>query len=219
MPQSSKPQSSKAPSGKAPSGKATDSQKPKRRGRRIPQTVWPGILQKYQLGSTLTAIAEEFDCTPSAISYIVKRAEEIYGDLTGADHLPRPVRRTTGSVQQPSQLRPKEECQPASSQDTSQDNCQDTGRAEPLDEMEARLASNAEMLLACYRQWQQGNAETDENSGARDEAMKLAEQLHDMRRSLAKLEIMLSRDGLKGSTTTAPQRPPRSRYAQGWTPA
>lgn len=54
----------------------------RRRGRRIKQTAWPGILKLYQDGATLTAIARIYDCTPSAICYIVKKAERIYGDLT-----------------------------------------------------------------------------------------------------------------------------------------
>lgn len=51
-----------------------DSESPKRRGR-IPQTAWPRILERYKAGATLSAIAREFDCTPSAISYIVRKAE------------------------------------------------------------------------------------------------------------------------------------------------
>jgi hypothetical protein len=54
----------------------------RRRGRRIKQTAWPGILKLYQDGATLTAIARIYDCTPSAICYIVKKAERVYGDLT-----------------------------------------------------------------------------------------------------------------------------------------
>lgn len=47
---------------------------PKRRGR-IPQSAWPQILERYRAGATLSAIAREFECTPSAISYIVRKAE------------------------------------------------------------------------------------------------------------------------------------------------
>ena len=47
---------------------------PKRRGR-IPQSAWPQILERYRGGMTLSAIAREFECTPSAISYIVRKAE------------------------------------------------------------------------------------------------------------------------------------------------
>jgi len=47
---------------------------PKRRGR-IPQAAWPRILGMYKSGATLSAIAREFDCTPSAISYIIRKAE------------------------------------------------------------------------------------------------------------------------------------------------
>ncbi|WP_173012762.1 hypothetical protein [Niveispirillum sp. SYP-B3756] len=51
-----------------------DAESPKRRGR-IPQSAWPRILERHRAGVTLSAIAREFDCTPSAISYIVRKAE------------------------------------------------------------------------------------------------------------------------------------------------
>jgi transposase-like protein len=52
----------------------TEPEAPKRRGR-IPQSAWPHILERHRAGATLSAIAREFDCTPSAISYIVRKAE------------------------------------------------------------------------------------------------------------------------------------------------
>jgi len=52
----------------------SETETPKRRGR-IPQSAWPRILERYKAGTTLSAIAREFDCTPSAISYIVRKAE------------------------------------------------------------------------------------------------------------------------------------------------
>ncbi len=51
-----------------------EQESPKRRGR-IPQSAWPQILERYRAGATLSAIAREFECTPSAISYIVRKAE------------------------------------------------------------------------------------------------------------------------------------------------
>jgi hypothetical protein len=51
-----------------------EAETPKRRGR-IPQSAWPHILERHRAGATLSAIAREFDCTPSAISYIVRKAE------------------------------------------------------------------------------------------------------------------------------------------------
>ncbi len=53
---------------------SNEGESPKRRGR-IPQSAWPQILERHRAGATLTAIAREFDCTPSAISYIVRKAE------------------------------------------------------------------------------------------------------------------------------------------------
>lgn len=55
-----------------------ETEKEKRRGR-IPQSAWPGILERYKAGATLSALAREFNCTPSAISYIVRKAEAATG--------------------------------------------------------------------------------------------------------------------------------------------
>ena len=58
-----------------------ETDKEKRRGR-IPQSAWPGILERYKAGATLSALAREFNCTPSAISYIVRKAEAVTGSET-----------------------------------------------------------------------------------------------------------------------------------------
>jgi len=55
---------------------------PKRRGR-IPQSAWPRIVERYKAGATLSIIAREFDCTPSAISYILRKAS---GTTDADDH-------------------------------------------------------------------------------------------------------------------------------------
>lgn len=52
----------------------TEPEAPKKRGR-IPQSAWPQILERHRSGATLSAIAREFECTPSAISYILRKAE------------------------------------------------------------------------------------------------------------------------------------------------
>lgn len=62
-----------------------DGDTPKRRGR-IPQSAWPVILERYRNGATLSAIAREFDCTPSAISYIVRKAEAAVGGEGASEH-------------------------------------------------------------------------------------------------------------------------------------
>ena len=54
----------------------TEEEAPRRRGR-IPQSAWPRILELQRSGLTLTAIAKEYECTPSAISYIIRKAEAI----------------------------------------------------------------------------------------------------------------------------------------------
>lgn len=179
-----------------------------RRGRRIPQTAWPGILQQYQLGATLTKIAEDFDCTPSAISYIVKKAETIYGDLTGSHHLPTPTRMTTGSIKNPSQLRPR------SLAELKGDKQAADGSSQPpaVDDMEQRLRDDAQALILAYRALKL--AEGD--NGDTDAAMMLAGQLHSLRRSLAKLEITLSKQGIATQTSSNNKPTSRSRYATGW---
>lgn len=60
----------------------TEPEAPKKRGR-IPQAAWPQILERYRSGATLSAIAREFECTPSAISYIIRKAEA--ADAPGED--------------------------------------------------------------------------------------------------------------------------------------
>jgi len=63
----------------------SEQESPKRRGR-IPQSAWPQILERHRAGATLSAIAREFECTPSAISYIVRKAEasgQLGGDEAG----------------------------------------------------------------------------------------------------------------------------------------
>ena len=64
----------------------SEPESPKKRGR-IPQSAWPQILERYRSGATLSAIAREFECTPSAISYIIKKAEAAsgQGDAAHAD--------------------------------------------------------------------------------------------------------------------------------------
>ncbi|TWB40570.1 hypothetical protein [Nitrospirillum pindoramense] len=73
--------------------KEADGDAPKRRGR-IPQSAWPSILERYRAGATLSAIAREFDCTPSAISYIVRKAETAQpsegGEASAAEAAPAP---------------------------------------------------------------------------------------------------------------------------------
>jgi len=171
-----------------------------RRGRRIPQTAWPGILQQYQLGATLTKIAEDFDCTPSAISYIVKKAETIYGDLTGSHHLPTPTRMTTGSIKNPSQLRPRSLAELKGDKQAAGGSSQPPAVDAPaVDDMEQRLRDDAQALVLAYRA-----------------AMMLAGQLHSLRRSLAKLEITLSKQGIATQTSSNHKPTSRSRYATGW---
>ncbi len=73
----------------ADSGNEADSTaSPKRQRGRIPQSAWSRILQRYRAGATLSAIAREFDCTPSAISYIVRKAEATATDPAASEEMP-----------------------------------------------------------------------------------------------------------------------------------
>ena len=67
-----------------------DAESSKKRGR-IPQSAWPHIVDRYRSGATLSAIAREYECTPSAISYIIRKAEaagvepsQVGADVQGA---------------------------------------------------------------------------------------------------------------------------------------
>ena len=86
-----------------------DADTPKRRGR-IPQSAWPRILEMYKSGATLTAIAREFDCTPSAISYIVRKAEG--GAAEGGDQPALDVAAPAPEAAPPAPA-PRAEIQPA----------------------------------------------------------------------------------------------------------
>lgn len=78
-----------------------DAESSKKRGR-IPQSAWPQILERYRSGTTLSAIAREYECTPSAISYIIRKAEaalesgediadDVAGDVATAEPETAPV--------------------------------------------------------------------------------------------------------------------------------
>jgi hypothetical protein len=46
-----------------------------RRGKgKIPRAEWPSILDRHKAGATFAEIAHSYDCTASAIRYVVKRA-------------------------------------------------------------------------------------------------------------------------------------------------
>ncbi|HYE00540.1 MAG TPA: hypothetical protein VEH84_14235 [Alphaproteobacteria bacterium] len=59
-------------------------EQPKRRSR-IPQAAWPDIIHRHNAGETLTAIARDYDCTPSAISYIINKVKKGSGDEGAAE--------------------------------------------------------------------------------------------------------------------------------------
>jgi len=69
-----------------------DAESSKKRGR-IPQSAWPSIVERYRTGATLSAIAREYECTPSAISYIIRKAEAagMDGEPATADDDAQPV--------------------------------------------------------------------------------------------------------------------------------
>lgn len=69
-----------------------DAESSKKRGR-IPQSAWPSIVERYRTGATLSAIAREYECTPSAISYIIRKAEAagMDGEPAAADDDAQPT--------------------------------------------------------------------------------------------------------------------------------
>lgn len=69
-----------------------DAESSKKRGR-IPQSAWPSIVERYRTGATLSAIAREYECTPSAISYIIRKAEAagMDGEPAAADDDAQPA--------------------------------------------------------------------------------------------------------------------------------
>ena len=119
-----------------------DEDLPKRRGR-IPHADWPLIVDRYKSGATLSAIAREYDCTPSAISYILRKAES-----AGAE--------------------PEIELiVPNSSTRSSADR-----EPEPVDEIEARLRSASTACVGAYRAWRQPAIE-DAHRGLADAVHEL----------------------------------------------
>ena len=143
---------------------------PRRRGRRIKQTAWPGILKLYQDGATLTAIARIYDCTPSAICYIVKKAERVYGDLTqfskGAPIDESYGWASTSRMAEMPAARPSDRLSP------------------PFDEWAERMLRASKDCLRYYRQWKQTGSDVSHYD--------LADSVHEIRRALARLEIDMS---------------------------
>ena len=100
-----------------------DDDLPKRRGR-IPHSAWPEILERYKAGATLAVIARDYDCTPSAISYVLRKAEsettesrvEMSAPSGSAFAAPQP-------------------------------------EMEPVDEIEARLRTASTACVDAYRSW------------------------------------------------------------------
>jgi hypothetical protein len=80
-----------------------DAESPKRRGR-IPQSAWPRILAMHAEGSTLAQIARAFECTPSAISYILRKAEAMPSQLKADDGVDN-----AAIAPAPARVAPKEE--------------------------------------------------------------------------------------------------------------
>jgi len=226
---------------------APDVDAPRRRGR-IPQSAWPQILERHRAGDTLSAIARQFDCTPSAISYIVRKAEAAGIEpaaasdgepaTAAAESAPPPVAarsplpaapvlapspvnaspannvtpfdakatRTMDSVAVrsahsstrltltpvPSAPPPVEPVSapitvapppPAAVGDTAAR----SGRPEPappVDATEARLRETARGCLSAYRSWRQAPGEGS--------IQALNEAVHDLRKTLARIEIDIS---------------------------
>jgi transposase-like protein len=114
----------------------------KRRGR-IPHADWPLIVDRYKGGETLSAIAREYDCTPSAISYILRKAEAADAEPELESYKPNGPGRPDTSVE-----------------------------PEPMDEIEARLRSTSSACVEAYRAWRRPAAE-DTRRGLADAVHEL----------------------------------------------
>ena len=58
-------------------------EKSSKRGK-IPQSDWPLIMARYEVGETLASIARTYDCSPPAISYVVSRSRARQPDIPPA---------------------------------------------------------------------------------------------------------------------------------------
>lgn len=90
-----------------------DAESSKKRGR-IPQSAWPSIVERYRTGATLSAIAREYECTPSAISYIIRKAEAagMDGEPAAADDDAQPVDAAAETAQPIDEPKPVEPAKP-----------------------------------------------------------------------------------------------------------
>ncbi|MFZ4761327.1 MAG: hypothetical protein ACOYK8_00730 [Alphaproteobacteria bacterium] len=55
---------------------SSDNEKSARKRGRVPHGDWPFVLYRYRHGDTLSAIGKDYNCTPSAIFYVIKKAED-----------------------------------------------------------------------------------------------------------------------------------------------
>lgn len=93
-----------------------DAESSKKRGR-IPQSAWPSIVERYRTGATLSAIAREYECTPSAISYIIRKAEAagMDGEPATVDDEAQPIAAPVEAAASVEQPKPAEPAKPAES--------------------------------------------------------------------------------------------------------
>lgn len=116
---------------------------PKRRGR-IPQSAWPHILERHRAGATLSAIAREFDCTPSAISYIVRKAEasgmEPAASRAGETARPAEAEQATPAQEPEAAAAPEQQAEPDDADATAPDAATSVAEEQPVVEQPVQPA-------------------------------------------------------------------------------
>ncbi len=157
-----------------------DSEPTKRRRGRIPASAYPDILRRQAEGETLAMIAEDFGCTPSAVSYAIKKAQADGVPMADrAEEAPAPAAQEPPAREQTA-LHLASDRAPAPRTPASEE----PNGPEPINEIEERLRGATGDCLSAYRQWL-----VAEDSDAEE---ALSESLHSLRKVLARIDIDLS---------------------------
>lgn len=191
----------------------------RRKRGRIPQDAWPRILARQQRGDTLGEIAREFGCTPSAVSYVIKKAESagIEPDLRQAGPINNGYTAHVDDSAKPAAAESQADKEPTDNDQADQrvSEVPQKPRAEttaaqapvpdPVDEIEARLREITSEAAVTYRAWH--SEPTEANAEA------LSALMHKMRRVLARLDINMAASVQK---THQPKhiQPPQHRSAR-----
>lgn len=184
--------SSSAQQAAALDSEAADSSETGRRSRgRIPKTDWPVIVGRYRNGDTLAVIANDYGCTPSAISYVIRKAEQAGVEPAEEDTVDDQDTgpKTAPAAEAAPAQTPANEPAPRKADDkpaASPVKAAAESGLEPIDETEARLRKAARALLKHYRDWRGSSDQPVENRA------KLGTALHDLRKVMARIDMDIS---------------------------